>query len=61
MADMKRADVVVTRLLDALDMIVRAANQPNNQPYIQGVAEQAIRMAHHDMMRNSDGYHVVKP
>lgn len=59
---MNKADNVVRNLLDALDRIARAADTPHpTVSYIQGMAEQAIRNAHAEMTRNSDGYLVVKP
>jgi hypothetical protein len=55
-----KADDVVALLLNALEIIARAAVKADQQPYIQGCAEQAIKMAHAQMVRNSDGYLVVK-
>lgn len=56
---MTTADTTVRDLLNALDAILRAADQ-NNMPFIQGVAEQAIKNSHARMVRNSDGYLVVR-
>lgn len=57
---MNRSDAIVNNLLNALDAIVRVADKPHQQPYIQGIAEQAIRNAHTEMTRNADGYLVVR-
>lgn len=60
MADRKRHDVIVRNLLDALDRIVNVAAKPHQQPYIMGLAEQAIKNAEAQMVRDDDGYLVVK-
>lgn len=57
---MQKHDAIIAALVDALDIIARAADKPNQQAYIQGVAEQAIRNANIERVRNTDGYLIVK-
>lgn len=59
---MDNASKVVNELLNALDIIARAAtkNEPYATSYILGVCEKATKNAHLSMVRNADGSLVVK-
>lgn len=58
---MNNTDRLVHDLIDALDVVRRVAESdtPGATAFIQGAAEQAIKHAHAQMVRNADGYLVV--
>jgi hypothetical protein len=58
---MSTPDRIIADLINALDTVARESAKPaGSLAYINGAAEQAIKMCNLHRVRNADGYLVVK-
>ena len=58
---MTKQDIIISELIDALDLIRREAEKPDaSRHYILGVTEGATKRCNAERERDSDGYLVVR-